>query len=255
MFPDVTRRSLLWALVVSLLLLVVPAGAAEPAAPPLAVYAAASLAESLPKVGAAWTARTGQGVTFAFGASSRLAKQIGAGAPADVFVSADTEWVDFVAARVPVTARAALLRNTLVAAVRTDAPALAGPAALAEPGWRRLALAGENVPAGRYARAALAATGVWGAVEGRVVSGDSVRTALAWVAAGEADAAIVYRTDVRVEPRVREAFAFPASAHPPIVYGGAALAGRSPSAAAFLAFCQSAEARALFAAAGFTPPP
>jgi len=249
-----TRRSLLWLLVGALALLGGgPARAADPP-DPLAVHAAASLTEALPIVGAAWTARTGQGVTFTFDASSRLAKQIEAGAPADVFVSADTEWVDWLEARVPVAARAALLGNTLVAVIRTDAPPLAGPSALVDPRWRRLALAGENVPAGRYARAALTATRVWSAVEARVVSGDSVRTALAWVAAGEADVALVYRTDARVEPRVKEAFAFPASAHPPIVYAGAAL-GRSPSASTFLAFCQSAEARAIFAAAGFTPPP
>ncbi len=223
---------------------------------PITVFAASSLTESLQRVAVAWTAHGGGTVTFSFDASSRLARQIEAGAPADVFVSADTAWVDWLDGRVAVASRADLLGNTLVAVVRADAPVVpGGPADLVDPALKRLALAGENVPAGAYARAALRSTGAWAAVGGRVVSGDSVRTALGWVASGEADVGIVYRTDVRVEPAVREAFAFAPGTHPPIVYRGAVLAGRAATAdaAAFLAFCASPEAQAIFTTAGFTP--
>ncbi|MDP2314275.1 MAG: molybdate ABC transporter substrate-binding protein [Pseudomonadota bacterium] len=258
-------------LLTAVLVLLVPgtrAGGAAPTAPtapapygtgaPLTVFAASSLTEALQKVAAAWTAHGGGPVTFSFDASSRLARQIEAGAPAHVFVAADVTWAAYVAAHARVESQADLLGNTLVVAVRASSGASfipTRPADLAAPGVERLALAGENVPAGAYARAALRATGTWDAVQDRVVSGDNVRTALGWVATGEADAGIVYRTDVRVEPRVREAFAFPASAHPPIVYRGVVLAGAGArDGAAFLVFCQGPEATAIFEAAGFGPP-
>ncbi|MES2644412.1 MAG: molybdate ABC transporter substrate-binding protein [Myxococcota bacterium] len=252
-----TRRSL-WSAVVGLAaaLVLVAARPTPPSerVPPVTVFAASSLTESLQAVATAWEARGGGAVTFSFDASSRLAKQIEAGAPADVFVSADRTWVDWLATRVRVERRYDLLGNTLVAVVRAGGAASAPtrPADLAAPAVRRLALAGENVPAGAYARAALQATGSWDSVKDRVVSGDNVRTALGWVATGEADVGIVYRTDAKVEPRVKEAFAFPAGTHPPIVYTGAAL---NPDGAAFLDFCAGAEAGAIFAAAGFTRAP
>jgi molybdate transport system substrate-binding protein len=253
MFPVVTRR-FLWSAVVGLVaaLVLLGAGPTDPVSRPVTVFAASSLTESLQAVATAWEARGGGAVTFSFDASSRLAKQIEAGAPADVFVSADRTWVDWLETRVRVERRYDLLGNTLIAVVRLTAPAPTRPADLAAPAVQRLALAGENVPAGAYARAALQATGTWDSVKDRVVSGDNVRTALGWVATGEADVGIVYRTDAKVEPRVKEAFAFPAGTHPPIVYTGASL---EPDGAAFLDFCAGAEAGAIFAAAGFTRAP
>ncbi len=229
-------------------------------AAPLTVLAAASLTEALQEVGAAWERQGNGPVTFSFDASSRLARQVEAGVPADVFVSADLAWMDTLEDKglVAPGSRVVLLGNTLVAVVRQDAAFVpASPADLANPAIRHLALAGENVPAGRYARAALRSLGAWDAVEGRVVSGDDVRTTLAWVAGGEAEAGVVYGTDAEVEPRVRVAFTFPAGSHPAITYPAAVLQGSAhpDDARRFVAFCTSEEARALFAAQGFLPAP
>lgn len=234
------------------------AGAGAPG--PLVVLAASSLTESLQAVGAAWAARGHPPVTFSFDASSRLARQVEMGAPADAFFSADREWMDYLEERrrIDPATRADLLGNVLVAIRPLGSTlALRSPGDLAAPGVRRLALAGENVPAGRYARAALGSVGVWGAVQSRVVSGDNVRTVLGWVAAGEAEAGVVYRTDARVERKVEVAYTFPAGTHPPIVYPMAVVAGaaHAQAAADFLAYCRSAEAWVVFDGAGFTAPP
>jgi molybdate transport system substrate-binding protein len=216
-----------------------PAPESEPVT--ITVLAAASLTDVLPKVGELWTAVTGQHATFVFDASSRLAKQIEAGAPADVFISADEEWMDWAAERslVRTDTRKDLLGNSLVAVVPAGASFVPGSAAeLVDPRIAHLALAGESVPAGKYARTTLGTLGVWDGVSARVVDGDSVRTALGWVARGEAEAGIVYGTDARVEPGVQVAFAFPPDSHPPIVYPGAVVkAAQHPEqAAAFLEF-------------------
>jgi molybdate transport system substrate-binding protein len=227
---------------------------------PLTVLAASSLTESLQSVGAAWHAGGNGVVTFSFDATSKMAKQVDAGAPADAFFSADPEWMDYLdrRGRLAPGSRVTLLGNELVAVVGVEAAFVPGSASdLAHPSVEHLALAGENVPAGRYGRAALANLGVWESVAGRVVSGDNVRTTLGWVAGGEAEVGVVYATDARVEPGVKIAFTFPASSHPTIAYEAAALAGstRADDAQRFLSFCRSAEARALFAAAGFLPAP
>ncbi len=227
---------------------------------PLVVFAASSLTDTLPVVAAAWTAKGHPPVVFSFDASSRLAKQVEAGAPADVFVSADSDWMD-VLARGDLLApgtRVNLVGNTLVAVVpatSTDVPASA--ADLARPAYARLGLAGDNVPAGKYGRAALRTLGVWDAVQGRVVNGDNVRTVLGWVAAGEASAGVVYATDARAEPRVKVAFPFAAGTHPPIVYPMAVLkdAVHAREAASFLEACRSPEGRAVFQSGGFTAAP
>lgn len=227
---------------------------------PVVVLAASSLTETLQKVGAAWTAKGRPAVTFSFDASSKLAKQVEAGAPADAFFSADADWMDYLEGKglIDASSRVNLLGNALVAVL----PANSGVGVsrvedLAKPEIAHLALAGENVPAGKYGRAALTALGAWDAVRTRVVSGDNVRTVLGWVASGEAEAGVVYRTDARVEPRVKVAFTFPASSHPPIVYPMAVLRGaaHAKEAADFLAYCRSAEGMAVFTAAGFLPPP
>ena len=234
--------------------------AAAPDTAPLLVLAASSLTESLSAVGQRWTAAGNPVVTFSFDASSRLAQQISAGAPADLFFPADNEWMDHLQAGGLVRAetRRALLGNRLVLAVPAGAPALIrSPDDLAGAAVQRLALAGESVPAGRYGRAALRHAGVLEAVEARMINGDNVRIVLGWVAAGEAEAGSVYATEVRAEPRTQAAFTFPADSYPPIVYPAAVLSGapQPAMAAGFLAWCQGAEASAVFTAAGFTLAP
>jgi molybdate transport system permease protein len=222
---------------------------------PILVLAASSLTDVLPQVAVLWRASGGGEVRFSFAATSRLAPLALQG-DADLLVSADEEWMDWVverggAARGDVVA---LLGNSLVVAVPAAAETL--PRSLAElASVPRLALAGESVPAGRYARAALEAAGVWDAVAARVVRGESVRSALEWVARGEAAAAIVYKTDVPVQPDVRAAFEIPAELTPRIVYPAAVLASapHADRARAFVEFSRSASARELFAAAGFVP--
>ena len=227
---------------------------------PIVVLAASSLQETLPVVAAAWTARGHPPVIFRFDASSRLARQIDAGAPSDVFISADRDWMDVLerAGRLAAGTRRDLVGNTLVAVVPAGSGlTLASPSDLARPEVARLGLAGENVPAGKYGRAALRALGVGDAVQGRIVNGDTVRTVLKWVATEEVSAGIVYATDARVEPRVKVVFPFPAGSHPAIVYPMAVVkdAAHARDAASFLEACRSPEGRAVFLAAGFTAAP
>jgi molybdate transport system substrate-binding protein len=223
----------------------------------LHVLAAASLADALPEVAASFS-DGGTKVEMVFDATSRLAAQIEAGAPADVFISADAEWMDTLASKHLVLAdtRHDLLGNRLVVVVPKDA-AQSPKDVNGLRTTNRLALAGANVPAGKYARAALEHEGVLADVQAIIVEGESVRTALAWVAKGEADAAIVYATDARIEPAVDVAFELPADSHPPIVYPIAALAERDHEAAArrFVDHARSDESRAIFERAGFAPPP
>jgi molybdate transport system substrate-binding protein len=231
-----------------------------PEAVELTVLAAASLTDVLPGVAELWGSNGGSEVSFGFDSSSRLGKQVEAGAPADVLFTADADSMDRVDGEgllLPGTRRD-VLGNTLVLVVPATSTWTPKDASeLAAPGLTHLALAGENVPAGRYGRASLQAANVWEALEPRVVTGDNVRTTLAWVARGEAEAGIVYATDARAEPGVRLAFAFPDASHPPIVYPAAVVrASTHPDEAKeFLDFCGSSEGRALFLDAGFTPPP
>ena len=222
---------------------------------PLLVLAAASLTEALSQAGAAFTATGQPPLTFSFDASSRLARQIESGAPADAFFSADQTWMDHLATRglLAEETRQDLVGNRLVAVVGASSPlALARPADLASPGLRRLALAGESVPAGRYARAAFERLGLTEALGEKIVNGDHVRSVLRWVAAGEVDAGVVYATDAVVEPKVRVAFVFPPESHPPIVYPMAALRGAPPAAGEFLRFCRGTVGLPIFLRAGFT---
>lgn len=241
-----------------LLTLLLPPGAQASEGGPV-VLAAASLTEALQAAGAAWAAKGHPAPTFSFDASSKLAKQVEAGAPADLYLSADAAWMDYLDQRglVDHATRVDLLGNRLVVVVPASSPlSLTSAQGLATPAVRRLALAGENVPAGSYGRAALRNLGAWDAVKDRVVSGDNVRTVLGWVAAGEADAGLVYATDAKVEPRVKVALGLPDGSHAPIVYPAAVVKGaaHAKEASDFLAFCRSAEGMAVFTAAGFRPP-
>ena len=227
------------------------------ALPPLTVLAASSMTESLQQVAAAWEADGNPPVRFSFDASSRLARQVEAGAPADVYVSADQAWMDYLeaAGRIVPGSRRVLVGNQLVAVVRAHEarqPLRAQDLLVGEGG--RLALAGESVPAGRYARAALQHVGAWEALEGRVVNADNVRVALGWVASGEADAGIVYATDAQSEQRVRVAFTFPPASHPPIEYAVAVLmqSVHSADATRFTQYILDDHAKAIFRSAGFS---
>ena len=251
-----TRRTLLAALIA----LVIGAPTEAAGADSLTVLAASSLTDALSRAGAAWTAKGHAEISFSFDGSSRLAKQVEAGIPADAFFSADRDWMDYLQERglVEASTRVDLLGNTLVLVEPAAMPAsVREPSDLLRPALVHLALAGESVPAGKYGRAALRAAGVWEAVEARVVQGDNVRTVLSWVASGNAEAGVVYATDAKVEPKVRVAFTFPPSSHPPIVYPAAVLKGaqNAQAAADFLAFCRSPEGMAIFTAAGFVAAP
>jgi len=205
----------------------------------LRVFAAASLQGSLDEQVRQFEATTGNRVVVSYGASNALARQIEAGAPADLFLSADLEWMDYldVHHRLAPGTRAALLRNTLVlvapksSMVKLDlTPGLALAAAL---GDGKLAMANpESVPAGKYGKAALESLGVWSSIERQVARTQNVRAALALVARGEAPLGIVYRTDALAEPAVRIVGTFPAGSHPPVVYPAALIAGSPASAAA-----------------------
>jgi molybdate transport system substrate-binding protein len=235
-----------------------PAAAQE--ARPVLVFAAASLQTALNAIGAQWQTETGKRVTFSFAASSALARQIDQGAPADLFASADLDWMDWAAQRnlVKPDTRRSLLGNALVLIEPADLPPTNLPVAPGFPvattlGEGRLATGNpQSVPVGRYAQAALSALGVWPAVSARIAGTDNVRAALALVARGEARFGIVYRTDARPEPKVRIVGTFPADSHPPIVYPVALTAtSTNPDATAFLFYLSSPAAIRIFEAEGF----
>jgi molybdate transport system substrate-binding protein len=220
----------------------------------LTVLAAASLKDALDEAVAAYPAKP----VIAYGASSALARQIENGAPADLFISADLEWMDHVEKKnllAPGTRRN-LLGNRLVLIAPAKQPVKLKPA----PGFpiakalgnARIALAEPNsVPAGRYAKAAFEKLGVWDQVAPRVAAAENVRAALALVARGETPLGVVYQTDANAERGVMIAGVFPADTHPPIVYPVAALKGAKAGAAAFLEFLSQPQARAIFEKHGF----
>ena len=234
-------------------------GAALSAEPPkgredVSVFAAASLADALTEIGTAWEAASGNRASFNFGASSDLARQIRAGAPADVFFSADTAQMDTLERQGLVRAaeRHDLLSNTLVVIVPEGRAArVASPRDLA--GFETIAIADpQAVPAGVYARTWLEGLGLWDALAPRVVPTLHVRAALAAVESGNAEAGIVYRTDAARSKRARIAFEVEPSQGPPIRYPVAPLAtpGRE-AAAAFVAYLRSPAAREVFVRHGF----
>ena len=249
----VTRRTLIGC---ALVLTASPAIAQGKA--PL-VLAAASLQESLTAASDAWAAKGHAKPVLSFAASSVLAKQVDAGAPADLFISADEPWMDDVQKNgkiVPGT-RVSFLANTLV----LIAPAASGGTLRIAPhfplaqalGGGRLAMADPgSVPAGKYGKAALTALGVWSSVEAKVVPGDSVRTALAFVDRGEAPYGIVYATDALADRNVRTVGVFPEASHPPITYPIARLVtSTAKDAEGFRLFLISARGRAIFKRFGF----
>jgi len=224
--------------------------AAQPDAGPV-VLAASSLQESLEEVGKAWAAEGHAAPVLSFAASSALARQVEQGAPADLFVSADEEWMDTLEGQGLLRAgtRGDILTNRLVLVTKKGGTVRR----LADIGDGRLALADPAaVPAGKYARAALENLGQWQAVEARVVPAENVRAALALVERGEAALGIVYTTDAMASDAVEVLETFPEGSHPPIRYPAAVLAGSTQAeAAAFRAFLGSDRARLIFARHGF----
>jgi molybdate transport system substrate-binding protein len=229
----------------------------------LLVFAAASLKPSLDAI-LAMPEAAALGARASYAASSQLARQIEAGAPAALFISADQDWMDHVERHALVVegTRANLVGNALVLVAPKDsatkldiAPGFALAAALGKDG--RLALAEPNsVPAGKYAKAALTKLGIWDGVATRVVAADDVRAALNFVARGEAVLGVVYRSDAVSEPAVRVVATFPEATHAPIVYPVAILAGHdAPAARKLLDLLRAPAGRAIFREHGFDAPP
>lgn len=238
----------------------VAAGAASAAEPrkPLVVFAAASLTDALQQISDDYTRTTGVVVRLSFAASSALARQIESGADADVFLSADQQWMDYLdqRGRIRKATRHDLLGNRLVLV----APAASGIELRIGPRFPlRAALNGErlatgdpdSVPVGRYAKAALLSLGVWDDVADRLVGADNVRSALAFVARGEVPLGIVYETDARVDRKVRIVDVFPTTSHPPITYPVALTQTAAAGATDFLEYLRGPVARATFEKLGF----
>jgi len=253
------RRTAVLALVAALVVCTLPSHAADAQKPELLVFAASSLTDVLNELGALYTKESGQPVKFSYAASSVLAKQIESGAKADAFLSADTEWMDYVDSRnlIDKTTRKNLLGNRLALVAPADSTTkvkIAKGFPLAKIlGDGRLATGDpDSVPVGRYAKAALTSLGAWDSVAERLVRAENVRAALGFVGRGEAMLGIVYETDARVEKKVRIVDTFPASSHPPIVYPVATSAKPQQGARAFVQFLSSKQAAAVFRKYGFT---
>ena len=225
----------------------------------LTVFAAASMKNALDDVDTAYTAKTGVRIVASYAASSALAKQIEQGAPADIFVSADTDWMDYATAKKNINepTRVNLLGNSIVLIAPKDSKI---DTVTIGPGFDLAKLAGDGkiatgdvkaVPVGKYAKAALEKLGAWQAAEPKFAMADSVRDALTLVARGEAALGIVYSTDAKVEPGVKSVGTFPADSHPPIIYPVAATTTAKAEAADYLAFLRSSAAKTIFEKYGF----
>jgi molybdate transport system substrate-binding protein len=223
------------------------------------VYAAASLKNALDAINAAFTAKTGIKTVASYAASSTLVRQIDEGAPADVLLSADLEWMAYASRRKLVRddSHIDLLGNQLVLIAPSDSSI--APVTIA-PGFDLAALAGggrivtgdvRSVPVGIYAKAALEKLGVWSSVQAKIAMAENVRAALALVARGEAPLGIVYATDAKIEPRVKVIGFFPTDSHSPIVYPAAATAAARPASARYLDYLRSGAAKTIFESYGF----
>ncbi len=241
-------------------LLCLPSWGAQTAPETLLVYAAASLTDALQEMGEGFTKASSIPVAFSFAASSTLARQIENGAPADVFFSADVEWMDYLQSRqrLQITTRHDVLANHLVLVAPADSKitlkiAPHFPLAAALGAGRLTSGDPDSVPVGRYARQALTKLGVWKDIERDLVRADSVRSALAFVDRGEAALGIVYATDALVDKRVRVVDSFPDSTHLPILYPIALTADARPDARKFIDYVRSGIGEATFKKFGFQP--
>jgi molybdate transport system substrate-binding protein len=226
----------------------------------ITIFAAASMKNALDDANAAFTKATGVKVTASYAASSALAKQIEGGAPADVFISADLQWMDYVAQKnlIKPDSRVNLLGNKLVliapADSKLDKVTIAKPFDIAKlAGDGRIAVADvKAVPAGLYAKAALESLDGWTAAEPKLAMAENVRATLSFVARGETPIGIVYETDAKVEPKVKIVGVFPEGSHPVIVYPVAATAAAKADAGKYLTFLRGAESKAIFEKYGFS---
>jgi molybdate transport system substrate-binding protein len=253
--PKVGRVTLALALPILLFF-----SAAHANAEKILCYAAASLTNALGDIAQSFERQSQDKVSFSFASSSTLAKQIENGAPADMFVSADQEWMDYLEKLnlIAPGSRIELLGNRLV----LIAPADSGLSLTLKPGVDLSSLLRggllatgdpDHVPVGKYAKIALEKLGAWDRVSGRIARADSVRAALALVERGEAPLGIVYATDAAVAPKVKVVDVFPGDLHPAIVYPAALVQGRStPAAARFLDYLKTPEAKAVFQKYGFS---
>jgi molybdate transport system substrate-binding protein len=225
------------------------------------VFAAASLKNALDEIAAAWSKDTGKPAPkISYAASSALAKQIEQGAPADLFVSADLDWMDYLAGKslIKPDSRFNLLGNKIVLIAPKDSKlttvALTGADLAQALSGGRLSMANADaVPVGKYGKAALEKLGAWNEVKDHLAQAENVRAALLLVARGEAPLGIVYSTDAAAEPNVRIVAAFPDDSHPPIIYPAALTKdSKNADARAFLDFLRSAKARTSFEKQGFT---
>jgi molybdate transport system substrate-binding protein len=240
---------------------VAPLSMARAQAGGMVVFAAASLKNALDEIAAAWTKESGKTAPkISYGASSALAKQMEQGAPADLFISADIDWMDYVEKKdlIKKDTRVNLLGNKIVLIAPKDSkialdikPGFDLAKAL---GGGKLAMANvDSVPAGKYGKAALEKLGAWNGVKDNIAQAENVRAALLLVARGEAPLGIVYSTDAAAEPNVKIVGAFPADSHPPIIYPAAETKeAKSADAKAFLDYLKSSKARPAFEKQGFT---
>ena len=226
----------------------------------LTVFAAASMKNALDEVDAAYTAKSGVRISASYAASSALAKQIEQGAPADIFVSADTDWMDYAIAKKTINeaTRVNLLGNRIVLIAPKDSKI--GNVSIAT-GFDLAGLAGDGkittgdvnaVPVGKYAKAALQKLGAWSAAEPKFAMVENVRAALLLVSRGEAALGIVYATDAKVDPGVKIVATFPADSHPAIIYPVAATLTAKSDATNYLAFLRTSAAKVIFEKYGFT---
>lgn len=237
-------------------------GCARPATQtPLTVFAAASLKESMDQAATLYGETTGQPVRVSYAGSSALARQIEQGAPADVFVSADLDWMDALQDKglADTATRTDLLGNTLVLVAPKGSAAAAVQLhggidllpLLGNDGRIAMALT-DSVPAGKYAKAALQSLGMWRALQARTAEAENVRAALLMVARTETPIGVVYGSDAKAEPRVKVLGIFPADSHPPIVYPAARLARSTHAQGAdFVQWLQTPAAAKIFRAHGF----
>lgn len=235
-------------------------GAAQAQSKDVVIFAAASLKTAMDDIAAQWQKETGKKAVISYAASSALAKQIEQGAPADMLVSADLDWMDYLQQRnlIKRETRADLLGNRIVLIADKNSTLSARLA----PGFDLAGVLGDGrlamadvaaVPAGKYGKAALEALKIWPSVAGKIAQTENVRAALLLVSRGEAPLGIVYQTDAAADPNVKIVDTFPENTHPPIIYPLALTVGSAnPDAAALLAYLKSAKAKPLFEKQGFS---
>ena len=224
------------------------------------VFAAASLKNALDDIAGQWQRETGKKTVISYAASNTLIKQIEQGAPADIFISADLDWMDYGQQKnlIKPDSRFNLLGNRLVLIAPKDSSISAN----IQPGFDlatllkggRLAMGNvDAVPAGKYGKAALEKLGVWDSVKDKIAQAETVRAALLFVSRGEAPLGIVYQTDAAADPGVKIVGTFPENTHPPIIYPVALTKeSTNPGAQAFLNYLRAPAARAAFERQGFT---